>query len=77
MTRHHGFVRTIAIAVACTSTLVLGLRADDPPNFKPDGVFKGSALTGWRTVGDADWTATPDSGLDASEALSRARARLK
>jgi len=57
MTRHHGFVRSIAIAAACTSSLVLGVRADDPPNFKPDGVFKGSALTGWRTVGDADWTA--------------------
>src|SRR5262245_37035552 len=57
MTRHHGFVRSIAIAVACTSGLVFGVRADDPPNFKPDGSFKGSALTGWRVVGDADWTA--------------------
>ena len=56
MTRHHGFVRSIATA-ACTVGLVLGLRASDPPNFKPDGSFKGSALTGWQVVGDADWTA--------------------
>ena len=57
MTRHHGFVRSIAIATACTSALVLGVRAADPPNFRPDGTFKGSALTGWHVVGDADWTA--------------------
>ena len=57
MTRHHGFVRSIAIAAACTVGLVLGVRAADPPNFKPDGSFKGSALTGWHVVGDADWTA--------------------
>ena len=57
MTRHHGFVRSIAIAAACTVGLVLGVRAADPPNFKPDGAFKGSALTGWHVVGDADWTA--------------------
>src|SRR5688572_9726844 len=57
MSRHHGFVRSIAIAAACTVGLVLGVRADDPPNFKPDGAFKGSALTGWHVVGDAEWTA--------------------
>src|SRR5215207_6918080 len=57
MTRHHGFVRSITIAAACTVGLVLGVRAADPANFKPDAVFKGSALTGWQTVGDAAWTA--------------------
>src|SRR4249919_1890130 len=57
MTRHHGFVRSIAITAACTVGLVLVLRAADPPNFKPDGSFKGSALTGWHVVGDAEWTA--------------------
>jgi hypothetical protein len=57
MTRHHGFVRSIAIATACTVGLVLGVAAADPPNFKPDGAFKGSTLTGWHVVGDADWTA--------------------
>src|SRR4051812_45329049 len=57
MTPHHGFVRSIAIAGACTVALVLGVRAADPPNFKPDGTFKGSTLTGWHVVGDAEWTA--------------------
>ena len=57
MTRHHGFVRSIAITAACTVGLVLVLRAAAPPNFKPDGSFKGSALTGWHVVGDAEWTA--------------------
>ena len=57
MTGHHGFVRSIAIAAACTVGLVLGVRAANPPNFKPDGAFKGSALTGWHVVGDADWSA--------------------
>jgi hypothetical protein len=57
MTRHQGFVRSIAIAAACAVGVVAAVRADDPPNFKPDGAFKGSALTGWRVVGDADWTA--------------------
>ncbi len=36
---------------------MLGVRAADPPNFKPDGAFTGSALTGWHVVGDADWSA--------------------
>ena len=57
MSRHHGFVRSIAVAAAGSIALVLVGRAADPPNFKPDGVFRGSALTGWHVVGDADWTA--------------------
>ena len=57
MSRQHGFVRSIAIAAACTVGLVLGVGASDPPNFKPDGAFTGSALTGWHVVGDADWSA--------------------
>jgi hypothetical protein len=56
MTRHHGFVRSIAVAAACSTALVLGVRAADPPNFRPDGAFKGSALTGWHVVGDGDRT---------------------
>src|SRR5262245_65829914 len=27
------------------------------PTFRPDVVFKGSALTGWTPLGDADWKA--------------------
>src|SRR4029079_19061218 len=57
MTRPHGLARSIAAAAACSTALVLGVRAADPPNFRPDGAFKGSALTGWHVVGDADWTA--------------------
>ena len=57
MTRHHGFVRSIAIATAGTVGLVLAVAAADPPHFKPDGSFKGSALTGWHVVGDAEWSA--------------------
>jgi Domain of Unknown Function (DUF1080)/FG-GAP-like repeat len=28
------------------------------PSFVPDGTFKGSALTGWHTIGHADWKAS-------------------
>ena len=48
---------SIAIAVAVTAALGLALHAADPPNFKADGAFKGSALTGWRVIGPADWRA--------------------
>ena len=27
------------------------------PSFRPDSSFKGSALTGWHTLGDAGWRA--------------------
>jgi len=37
--------------------LTLSLRAADPPEFKPDAAFQGSALTGWRTLGQAQWRA--------------------
>ena len=38
--------------------MALGLSAADPANFKPDGAFKGSTLTGWHVLGDAEWTAS-------------------
>ncbi len=57
MSRDHGSVRSIAVAAASSIALVLVAHAADPPNFRPDGVFKGSALTGWHVIGDADWTA--------------------
>ena len=37
--------------------IVVGVLADNPKTFKPDGVFKGSTLTGWHTLGAADWRA--------------------
>ena len=52
--------RTIAITIAAVAALALGLRAQstqNPTEFAPDGAFKGSALTGWKAVGDADWKA--------------------
>ena len=57
MTRHHGFVRSIAIAAAYRRSGARRACTTHPPNFKPDGAFKGSALAGWHVVGDADWTA--------------------
>src|SRR6185295_10408339 len=42
-----------AIALAMTAP-VAGTRA----TFVPDWTFKGSALTGWHTMGNASWTAT-------------------
>jgi hypothetical protein len=50
-------LRSLAVTTAAVAAMVLGLHAADPKNWKPDGVFKGSALTGWRVVGDADWSA--------------------
>lgn len=45
----------LAGAAAVASTLSAG--AAGPGNFKPDGVFTGSALSGWHTLGDAAWKA--------------------
>lgn len=49
-----GSVFLFAVAVAA---MVVGLYAADPKSFKPDGTFTGSALTGWRVLGDAEWKA--------------------
>ena len=49
--RHH---------VLAVAALALGLRAQgtqNPAEFAPDGAVKGSTLTGWKVVGDADWKA--------------------
>jgi hypothetical protein len=50
-------VNRVGIAAVAIAALALGVRAADPPEFKPDGTFKGSALTGWRTIGQAQWRA--------------------
>ena len=53
-------MRSIAITSVAVAALVLGLRAQSTPNpteFAPDGAVKGSTLTGWKVVGDADWKA--------------------
>jgi hypothetical protein len=57
MSRISRVSRSLVIAAAGAATMVFSLYAADPANFKPDGSFKGSALTGWHVVGDADWSA--------------------
>jgi len=49
--------RSFAVAVAAVAAMVIGIHAQRPANFIPDGAVKGSALTGWHVVGDADWKA--------------------
>ena len=50
-------VNAAGLTGVAVALLTLGLGAADPPEFKPDASFKGSALTGWRTVGQAQWRA--------------------
>src|SRR5262245_40897038 len=57
MSRRSRRSRSLLVAAAGTAAMVFSLHAADPANFKPDGSFKGSALTGFHVVGDADWTA--------------------
>jgi hypothetical protein len=42
---------------AALSALLLAPAFGVGPTFKPDGTFKGSALTGWASLGQADWRA--------------------
>ena len=51
-------LRSLAVSTTALVAMALGLSAADPANFKPDGSFKGSTLTGWRVLGDAEWTAS-------------------
>src|SRR5882724_767597 len=49
------YVATVAVALAIC---VIGSAVfAASPNFLPDVVFKGSSLTGWHTLGRADWRA--------------------
>src|SRR5262245_13169718 len=60
MTSHHSRSRSVAIAVLAVGAFVLGLSAQgtqNPAEFAPDGAVKGSTLSGWKAVGDADWRA--------------------
>jgi hypothetical protein len=52
----HARLRLGLAAIAAT-VIAIGLRAENPKTFKPDAVFKGSALTGWHVLGQADWRA--------------------
>jgi hypothetical protein len=44
------------LAAVMSTMLVWSLNAAGP-TFRPDFVFRGSALTGWTPIGDADWKA--------------------
>src|SRR5262245_50143862 len=63
----HRFGALALVAAALTLPSLPG--AASSKNFAPDIVFKGSSLTGWHVLGDADWRAqngeivgTPKSG---------------
>ena len=47
--------KILVVTAACLTALVPLSGAG--PSFRPDTVFKGSSLTGWRTLGDATWRA--------------------
>jgi hypothetical protein len=57
MGRHARSYRWLSVMAAATAIMVLEIRASGPPDFLPDGVFKGSTLAGWHAVGQADWKA--------------------
>ena len=48
--------RRLSSMIVLSSVVVLSLNAAGP-TFRPDVVFKGSALTGWTPLGEADWRA--------------------
>ena len=48
--------RRLSLMIVLSSVVVLSLNAAGP-TFRPDVVFRGSALTGWTPLGDADWKA--------------------
>jgi hypothetical protein len=50
-------VRVFVVAMMAGGAGVLAIAADGPGDFVPDGVFKGSTLTGWKVMGEADWKA--------------------
>ena len=47
--------RLFVLSVMLAATTALRAQT---PSFIPDGVFKGSTLTGWHTIGQADWRAS-------------------
>ena len=53
----HSTFRPLTVAIMVVAGTALGLSAADPPDFQPDATFKGSSLTGWQVVGQADWKA--------------------
>jgi len=51
-------IRFPMIAGGVAAALIaVGMYASGPREFRPDTTFKGSALTGWRQIGQAQWKA--------------------
>jgi hypothetical protein len=53
--RTYGVIASGILAIAVM--LLVPIFADDGPTFIPDTTFKGSSLTGWHVLGQADWRA--------------------
>ena len=49
--------RSVYTVIAITGLLLLGPVFAVGPSFIPDGTVKGSSLTGWHVLGQADWKA--------------------
>ena len=50
-------VESIVLSLVAAVVMATGLSGAGPKNFKPDATFSGSTLSGWRTLGDAEWKA--------------------
>jgi hypothetical protein len=48
---------TIAISGAAVLAIFALTGSAQGPNFNPDSTFKGSSLSGWHVIGQADWSA--------------------
>jgi len=55
--RVYGIMAIVTGIVAISALWLAPVFADDGPTFIPDVSFKGSTLTGWHVLGQADWRA--------------------
>jgi hypothetical protein len=55
--RLYGIAAISAGIMAISTVLLAPMFGDDGPTFIPDNTFKGSTLTGWHVLGQADWHA--------------------
>ena len=49
--------RRSALGIVAASGLLVLVSLAESPNVRPDATFKGSSLTGWHVLGEAEWTA--------------------
>jgi hypothetical protein len=61
--------RVLGISAAVGLLVLAGLA--ESPNFRPDATFKGSSLSEWHTLGDADWSARDGELTGKAKAGSR------